>query len=1246
VKKLFFFIFIFTSLCLEAQITNIPLAGKPLNDFPWFQCINNFQTDDTVYLAIDPNRFPNLINQTISVFIVESRTPDSYAINPFLEDVRGVAQEVMISGINIQENTFMLDQSSLLEDFSGASLGVGYDLILDVDNNEILSSGDFIDGMDLYKAGFYKVHNTADPGPFAPVVENYFNEDPWLNKRIYFPANFQSLGELPLVIVSHGWTYDYFMYDYIGEHLASYGYFVVIHANDVGAGGHAATNSASLTTLDNTDHFIGEQSTIFNGYFDGHIDKTKIAFLGHSTGGEGIVRAYTRVLNNEYTPENFELEDIKLLCPFAPTAWQTNDLTDPDFANFHLFSCAADTDCSLFPCPENHWRQSFSIFERSKGNRQLTYIHGAGHTDLNDCVIGCNPWVDTLAPDLIGKENTHLVVKSYLLPLLELYLNSNPAGEEYFTRMYDDFHPVGIPEFVQVAKEFKQKDESYKFIIDDYQTNENLNMSSSGFAVSFDVNNIYEIEMRDNDQSFNWTGTQQANGFSRSKVGDDPRCVIMDWDEDGDWYYSIDLPELSNLAFEYLSFRVCQGTRHPNTVLLNDGLSFQVLLTDGSGNTASVSTTNYGLINQPYQRDGGWANEFETIIIRLSDFAINNPDFNLNELGTIRFEFGNSFNSETGRLAIDDIELIGEKETFMVEAGIIINLKAYLEGPYNSTDMNTSLNTEGLIPLTQPYNIAPWNYIGTESVDSIPNPDVVDWILIELRNTTDASLATGETMIARQAAFLLNEGSVVGLDGSSVLSFSNSITQSLFVVVWHRNHLCIMSANPVTETGGVYTYDFSTDAGQVFGEANGHKEIGTGVWGMISGDANADGQIDDPDKDTVWALQAGNSEFLAGDFTMESQVDNNDKNDIWLINKGAGTQTPENKNNDDHQLLWRFANPSIFEGLPPLFQFDIELKCDEMGTYHSQTQIYFDYDTLAFGSNIDGIPQNPDIDERISCSFLELMDTNKYLITNDANNSSGRYAIITQPIDENYPLSLNNLTEVDTSYKGFLRFQIEIQDQSRLAGISFSELLMDGGQYYLDIDSDTLPEKYFDPCLYANDMINVPLVSEIQEYTLGIGYQFISSRIVPENPDMLVVCADLLDKLHFVRNSNGQVLIKIGTVWVNGIGDWITTEGYLIRMNSADSFTIEGNLIDPFTPIELQAGYQLISYLPEEAMNALIAFDEILNENLHYIRNTTGGMLRKIGPNWVNGIGDCYPGEGYLIKMFADGEIVYPEIAK
>ena len=94
-------------------------------------------------------------------------------------------------------------------------------------------------------------------------------------------------------------------------------------------------------------------------------------------------------------------------------------------------------------------------------------------------------------------------------------------------------------------------------------------------------------------------------------------------------------------------------------------------------------------------------------------------------------------------------------------------------------------------------------------------------------------------------------------------------------------------------------------------------------------------------------------------------------------------------------------------------------------------------------------------------------------------------------------------------------------------------------------------------------------------------------------------------------------------------------------MNSEDEFSIIGEVINPQTPIDLFTGYQFVSYLPETAIDAIIAFDGILTDDLDYIRNSEGGMLRKIGPNWVNGIGDANPGEGYLIKMFAENELVY-----
>jgi len=58
------------------------------------------------------------------------------------------------------------------------------------------------------------------------------------------------------------------------------------------------------------------------------------------------------------------------------------------------------------------------------------------------------------------------------------------------------------------------------------------------------------------------------------------------------------------------------------------------------------------------------------------------------------------------------------------------------------------------------------------------------------------------------------------------------------------------------------------------------------------------------------------------------------------------------------------------------------------------------------------------------------------------------------------------------------------------------------------------------------------------------------------------------------------------------------------------------------------------------------AFYTIIGDNLDFIRNSQGQTLRKIGPNWVNGIGDCQPGKGYLIKMFSDDILFYPDFVK
>jgi hypothetical protein len=232
--------------------------------------------------------------------------------------------------------------------------------------------------------------------------------------------------------------------------------------------------------------------------------------------------------------------------------------------------------------------------------------------------------------------------------------------------------------------------------------------------------------------------------------------------------------------------------------------------------------------------------------------------------------------------------------TLHVADQISIDLTAMLEGTYSSSEMMTTLNSSAMLPLNQPFNTVPWYYSGTESVISIPNIDVVDWVLVELRQTAgSASTASPATMIGRQAGFILNDGSIVDIDGASMLRFDVVISQNLYAVVYHRNHLGIMSASPLAGVGGTYTFNFSSVAGQAYGGTSAQKQIAPGVWAMYGGDGDGNGIIDVNDKILEWKIQAGTKGFKAEDYNLDGQVNNPDKDDCWLPNINKASFIPE-----------------------------------------------------------------------------------------------------------------------------------------------------------------------------------------------------------------------------------------------------------------------------------------------------------------------------------------------------------------
>ena len=629
------------------------LAGKSLGKYPFFDYAIAFNAGSTVQMAADPFLLPSIAGATANVYVVDDRSSAEWAIDATLVDVRaGGPQSLAFLGVDVQTNTFTLDAGTLSA-AAGTGLGVGYDVVIDVNNNGVLDSGDVIDGAD--GAGFYVVHDLTVAGPL-PVTQINYTGGTFLGQRTFYPTDIANMGQLPLVVIGHGNGMQHTWYDYLQSHLASYGYIVMSHQNNTMPG----VESASTTTLTNTNYLLANQASISGGVLNGHIDGHKIIWMGHSRGGEGVVRAYDRVFDGTYVPATFVLSDIVLISSIAPTDFLGTNSANPHSVPYHLLYGSSDGD--VCGCPDNDIADSFNVFERALGPRASTYVHGADHNDFNCC--GINDFAGP-AGTAIGSAEAQRVSKSVYLALIKYTLEGNLAAKDYLWRQWESLNPISVSDTTIVVNDFRNLyNAPADFVIEDYQKFPATNLSSSEGAVTFDVGNMAEAKCNDNNTSFTWVTTDPMNGSVRGRTTDIAQCSAFDFNSPStpltiEWQV---VPLLSDWSGKkYLSLRAAKGTRHPNTNANTGDLNFTVVLRDASNVTSAINIGAYaGGIEHPYPRTGfgtgaGWQNEFEVVRIRLADFLANGSGLDLSNMAAIRLEFGGPDNSTIGRIALDDI---------------------------------------------------------------------------------------------------------------------------------------------------------------------------------------------------------------------------------------------------------------------------------------------------------------------------------------------------------------------------------------------------------------------------------------------------------------------------------------------------------------------------------------------------------------------------------------------------------------
>ncbi|MBN2174372.1 MAG: hypothetical protein JW731_09580 [Bacteroidales bacterium] len=231
----------------------------------------------------------------------------------------------------------------------------------------------------------------------------------------------------------------------------------------------------------------------------------------------------------------------------------------------------------------------------------------------------------------------------------------------------------------------------------------------------------------------------------------------------------------------------------------------------------------------------------------------------------------------------------------IIRSGIIIDPVVLLQGPYNGVDMDTDLAQQWLIPLSQPFNMPPWNYNGDETVSSIPT-NIVDWVLVELRETAGGPETADENTIVMQRALLLrHDGRVVDpWNQTPELKYDIDLTENIYMVIWHRNHLGVISATSLSNEDSPAYYDFSESADKAYGGSEALIDLGNGVYGMMGGDADYNQQITQEDKQGFWDPNAGMPcGYVPYDFNFDGQIDNRDKNQTWVKTLGKSTQVTE-----------------------------------------------------------------------------------------------------------------------------------------------------------------------------------------------------------------------------------------------------------------------------------------------------------------------------------------------------------------
>lgn len=155
--------------------------------------------------------------------------------------------------------------------------------------------------------------------------------------------------------------------------------------------------------------------------------------------------------------------------------------------------------------------------------------------------------------------------------------------------------------------------------------------------------------------------------------------------------------------------------------------------------------------------------------------------------------------------------------------------------------------------------------------------------------------------------------------------------------------------------------------------------------------------------------------------------------------------------------------------------------------------------------------------------------------------------------------------------------------------------------------------------------------------SLEMGWNLASLNLNPFDETFIEVVAQLVDNDLLVLAKDGSGHFYLPEREFNNIDEWNPLGAYWLKMNGSTRLRIAGEAIAFDTPIDLQEGWNSVSYLPRQSVDAATALDS-LGEALVIAKD---GFGRFYLPAYNFSDLVMREGRGYQLSVTAEGELVY-----